>query len=170
MGCPRSRGAAARPARPPRHRHRPWPPPGCAVAAAPSRDSGRRRAPASRHRLSTNRARRSSLVQVLVAIGVDHQHRALGAVARQVVQHLRAGVVGPLQVVHHQQRRRPPSAASSSWPTARDRRACRASGKSPDSGGSPGKRSPISGTSASARPATPAPAWRAAAARGRARA
>ena len=72
-----------------------------------------------------------------------------GAAPGQVMQHLRAGLVGPLHVVHHQHRRPPPRAASSSWPTARDRRAWRASGKSPDSGGSPGKRSPISGTSAS---------------------
>ena len=46
-------------------------------------------------------------VQRFVAIGVDHEHRSFGDVAGQVVQQLRAGVVGPLDVVHHEQQ----------WPT-----------------------------------------------------
>ncbi len=41
-------------------------------------------------------------VDVLVTIGVDHEHRALSGVTGEVMQHLRAGVVGPLDVVHHE--------------------------------------------------------------------
>jgi hypothetical protein len=41
-------------------------------------------------------------VDGIVTIGVDHEHRALRGVARKEMQHLRAGVIGPLDIVHHE--------------------------------------------------------------------
>ena len=44
-------------------------------------------------------------VDVFVAVGVDHEHRPLRRAPGKDLQHLRAGVVGPLDVVDHQDQR-----------------------------------------------------------------
>ena len=63
------------------------------------------------------------IVELLVTIGVDHQHRALRRLAGQVLQHLRAGVVGPLDIVDHENRR-PTTAPGLKDMVNRARQAC----------------------------------------------
>ena len=48
-------------------------------------------------------------VDILVTIGIDHEHRTLRGATREVLKHLRGGVVGPLDVVDHQNIRTPAS-------------------------------------------------------------
>ena len=44
-------------------------------------------------------------VELIVAIRVDHERRSFGDVSREVVEHLGARLVGPLNIVHHQNER-----------------------------------------------------------------
>ena len=75
------------------------------ASARSNRASGTRRAPRLAAQALDESREPLVAVELLVAIRVDHEHRSLGDVTGEVVEHLRARVVRPLDVVHHQNER-----------------------------------------------------------------